>query len=206
MAEQHFNVFHSAASEAAEAPPAPLEARLVTLENTLKKLTDNLANLGQVPVSATVAATPKCPPGLAPEPAVPVKADLDVVRSARAAGIPEEQIAEMARLAHQQKPKLPDVPARKTTKDKANPLDESEDEEQEFGWRQEGQVGEQQPVVGGDPMVTAIGKLNQIAAQLATQNKVERSLESLLDGAGSVGSSESSSGGSSKRYAAALKA
>lgn len=208
LAEQHFGSFQSAASEQAEPETAGVEARLDSLEKSLRKLADNLVGLSGVPrpSSAAVSASPKCPPGLPAAPATPAVADLDVVKSARAAGIPENQIAEMARLAHQQKPRLPDVPVRKTVSAKENPLDESEDEEPDFGLQQDGDAGGWPATSAGDPMVTAIGKLTQIAAQLASQKKTEKTLENLLDGAGSAASSESGSSGGSRRYAAALRA
>ena len=88
LAEQHFGSFLSAASEAAE-PVEPdqggLEARLDTLERTIKKLTDNLGGLAAVPIKAN----PKCPPGLPAPTSTAAMADMDVVRSDRAAGIPE---------------------------------------------------------------------------------------------------------------------
>lgn len=56
--------------------------------------------------------------------------DLEVVRAARAAGIPEDQIVEMSQLAGQGRPRLADFPAPSRPRTQAaNPLDESDDDE-----------------------------------------------------------------------------
>lgn len=89
----------------------------------------------------------------------------------------------MARLAHQQKPRLPDVPIRKPTQNKENPFDDSEDEEQEHGLQPDGGAEGVAPV---DPMVTAIGKLTQIAAQLATQKKTRKRWKTFWTGLGQL--------------------
>eukprot|EP00434_Breviolum_minutum_P043819 symbB.v1.2.039079.t1/scaffold6337.1/size18942/1 len=150
LAEQHFGSFLSAASEAAE-PVEPdqggLEARLDTLERTIKKLTDNLGGLAAVPIKAN----PKCPPGLPAPTSTAAMADMDVVR--------------------------------KPTQNKENPFDDSEDEEQEHGLQPDGGAEGVAPV---DPMVTAIGKLTQIAAQLATQKKTRKRWKTFWTGLGQL--------------------
>ena len=198
--------------QAAVLPSSALDKRLQKLEESLGALTASFQHL----------TGGSAPPGLSRPPALrrPAEpcqqepsrvrfspsavADPDVVQAARSAGIPEEQIKEMARLAAQGQTRLSDFPLPKANpKPKVarpkNVLSESEDEEEET-------EAEAEPLAEGvKPLVQAVTKLTEIAGHLSKQKKKDSSLESLLDGCGSVGSSESSTG-SGRKYAAALRA
>lgn len=211
-AELHFH-FVSAASEvpAAEAAAPGVDQRLAELEKSVSAIAQNLKDLvgakaGAVSAKAKPAAAPKAqscapqaPPGLGAAESGYPGADPEVVRAARAAGVPEAQIAEMVRVVTRGRPKLADLPA-KTKKAKVpNPLSESEDEVPEE------EVGDA-AAVAQDPIATAVTKLTQIASQLVGDKKKDKSLDALLDGAGTAGSTEASSVPSSRKYAAVLRA
>ena len=59
---------------------------------------------------------------------------------------------------------------------------------------------------GGDPLAAAVTKLTEIASHLTLERKKSRTLESILEGAGSAGMSETTGSSSSRRQAAALRA
>lgn len=213
-------------------PAAAFEARLAKLESAVLDIAASLKSTGATepvpsqrrapalrppaqPGRVSGAAAPEggrpCqPPGLA----VPSQAaravqglDLEVVRSARLAGIPEEHIAEMAKLASQgRQQKMPDFPAVPKRRRAANALSESDEEE-------ELQVAAQLPLAGetageasSSSLTTAVAKLTEIAAHLTAQKRQEKTLEALLDGVGSAGGGESSQVPGSRKYAAALRA
>eukprot|EP00434_Breviolum_minutum_P008447 symbB.v1.2.007452.t1/scaffold445.1/size204899/15 len=171
--------------QAAVLPSSALDKRLQKLEESLGALT---ASFQQLTGGSAFAGLSR-PPALR-RPAEPC--------------IPEEQIKEMARLASQGQTRLSDFPLPKANpKPKVarpkNVLSESEDEEEET-------EAEAEPLAEGvKPLVQAVTKLTEIAGHLSKQKKKDSSLESLLDGCGSVGSSESSTG-SGRKYAAALRA
>ena len=149
---------------------------------------------------AACGATPKVSfqPGL--HASRPEGIDLDVVRSAREAGIPESQINQMMNLAAKGKPRLQDIPVppRKTT---VSVLSESEEEEDEDGVEDSAI-----PSAGQDKTVAAaLAKLTKIAAHLSKNKLRDKSLEAVLDGVGS-GSSDTSQIAGSRRHAAALRA
>lgn len=198
--------------QAAVLPSSPLDQRLQKLEESISVLAASFKQL----------SGEGAPPGLGRPPALrrsagpcqgeqprvhfspSVTADPDVVQAARSAGIPEDQIKEMARLAAQGQSRLSDFPLAKTpTKSKAattkNVLSESEDEEDET------EVEADPQSEGVQPLVQAVTKLTEIAGHLSKQKKKDTSLESLLDGCGPAGSSESGTG-SGRKYAAALRA
>lgn len=126
---------------------------------------------------------------------------MEVVRSARAAGIPEEQIQEMASVAVQGKTRLADLPAPVR---KATAAGDTSDSEEDVG------VGLPATADAGatstDEMAVAVAKLTQIASYLTLQRQKSKSLDALLDGAGGVGAGESSTSLGSKKYSAALRA
>lgn len=135
----------------------------------------------------------------------PVRA-VEVMRSARLAGIPEEQIVEMARLASMGRPKLSDFPASQRKQPPSNVLSESEDDEPGPQEQDPLQDGSPAPT-GADVAITqAVTKLTEIAAHLTAQKKQEKSLDALLDGAGSGGSGETAGVPGHRKYAAALRA
>jgi hypothetical protein len=125
--------------------------------------------------------------------------DPEVVQSAKMAGIPEEQIAEMSRLALRGRPQLGDLPRKKTAlKPKTNVLSESEDDAPEAV---EPNLGDSaQPADLG----SAILQLTRIASHLAVEKKKAGTLEAILDG-GTASSTDSSSSSTSIKSAAALR-
>ena len=197
------------------------DQRMVALETTVSEIAESLKNLttdqganhrkpalrkpevtfaptSKAPSMAAAASSMAPPPGLQ----APIVAglDLEVVQSARQAGIPEQQIVEMAKLASRGKPRMQDLPEKRGRPKVSNPLSESEDEETE--------AAEDENQGGGDAgkLVTAVSQLTKIASHLTKQKNRNKDLDSLLDGAGSAHSTDSSSIPSSRRYAAALRA
>ena len=210
------------------APEAGLDDRLKRLEDAVQAIA---ANLGQLPAGATSAdpafgrrvrkpalrpAAASGPGGAAAPPDGPCHPpglpgpgrfavaglDLEVVRSARLAGVPEEHIAEMARLVSQGKQKLPDFPEAPRRKQTANALSESEEEDEKVPDGLLQSAGEQ----SSSSLTTAVAKLTEIASHLTAQKRQERSLEALLDGVGSAGAGDSAQVPGSRKYAAALRA
>lgn len=121
------------------------------------------------------------------------------VRSARAAGIPEE---EMASVARQGRPRLADLPAPSRKRPTIGVLSESEDE------ADMGLISGQEAsgAAASDEMTAAVTKLTQIASYLTMQRQKSRGLDALLDGAGGVATGEPSTSLGSKKYSAALRA
>ena len=125
--------------------------------------------------------------------------DPAVVQAARAAGVPESHLAEMAQVVAQSKTKLKDPKAAAPTPlpapgSGAGPLDETEEEDD---------AEEDNPVPGGDQMVAAIAKLTSIAESLAASKRRATTLEGLLEGGAAPDGSGSA--GAGRRNAAALK-
>eukprot|EP00434_Breviolum_minutum_P030991 symbB.v1.2.027409.t1/scaffold2802.1/size122644/5 len=187
VADQLF-AFQSAASEPGDGDP--VAKRFEALEASLAEIKKALVPekpSGAAP--AAVAKWPERPPGLMDPPPMP-GLDPEVVRSARAAGVPMAQLQTMSKMIQKDRPKLTDLPARPAVP--KNPLSESEDE---------GDVGALEATMadgqGQDPMQVAVLKLTQIAHRLSKQKKSGSSLDLILDG----GSSSSSS----HRSAAALR-
>ncbi len=195
-----------------------VEQRIGQLEKNMADIAENLKKL--VPParpSALRKATSKAAPAAGISPAVacatptvsfqsgphasrPEGIDLEVVRSAREAGIPESQINQMMNLAAKGKPRLQDIPVppRKAT---TSVLSESEEEEDEDG-EEEAAISSS----GQDKTVAAaLAKLTKIAAHLSKAKQRDKSLEAVLDGVGS-GSSDTSQIAGSRRHAAALRA
>ena len=135
LAEKHFG-FVSATSGGGPAgarKAASLDQRLAALEQSVGKLMKKFQDPATTQRPPAIKQNPKLPgfsppPGLQPE-FQPVEGlDLEVVRSARAAGIPEEQIKEMASVALQGRPRLADLPAPSRKRPTIGVLSESEDE------------------------------------------------------------------------------
>eukprot|EP00438_Fugacium_kawagutii_P025922 Skav202341 [mRNA] locus=scaffold2638:25078:31004:- [translate_table: standard] len=125
--------------------------------------------------------------------------DPTVVASALQSGVSLDQLETIGHLVREKPQRLEDLPRR--SKGQANPLSESENEE-----NQDGQV----PELPGnlDPVTAALTQLTKIVTKLTDGKKKEPSLEDALDGVGSA-SSTGQDGGvtfSSRRNAAALKA
>ena len=205
-----FTPFESAISSAGVGGPGDVEKRLGMLEKSMAEIAESLKVLA--PPAATAAARPSALPA-SPKPAsksskglqsAPLASrgegfDLEVVRSAREAGVPESQIVQMLEIAEKGKPQLSDVPP---PRKKVSILSDSEDEEDEEADEEE----EAASSSGNNKvLVSAVSKLTKIASQLASRRKKDRSLEGVLDGVGS-GASESSGLAGSRRHAAALRA
>lgn len=187
-----------------------VSARLQQLEQSVQSIASSLQQLtrGGTPLQAGQETCPP-PPGLpSPKPAarkktegsqpsLPPGANMDIVNSARQAGVPEKQIREMLELAMKGRSKLPDFPAADGRKSRKNILSETEDEEEDAG---------EPGLPGGDPLAAAVTKLTEIASHLTLERKKSRTLESILEGAGSAGMSETTGSSSSRRQAAALRA
>ena len=90
--------------------------------------------------------------------------------------------------------RMPDFPAADPGKFQKNVLSETEEEAAEPGLQ------------GGDSLTMAVTKLTEIASHLPLEKKKSRTLESILEGAGSVGHSEVSGATGTRRQAAALRA
>eukprot|EP00438_Fugacium_kawagutii_P001255 Skav223451 [mRNA] locus=scaffold350:925896:940241:- [translate_table: standard] len=191
-------------------------SRLSSLKAGLQALTESVQKLVErdlpKPARASALRSPSQPlqdasatppPGLpSPKPAgwtSGQKLDLEVVRAARMAGIPEKQIAEMAELAAAGRPKLADFPSQSAKKKVVrNVLSESEEEEEPGP-----DLGDQ-----SDPdasISVAVAKLTQIATHLTAQQVKSKSLDALLDGVGSGPSSEAGSVPGSRKHIAALR-
>lgn len=209
--EQHF-AFETARSGAD--PPTERvspEERLDRLEALVQSLAERIVpTQSSVAASTAAGATAKAasrPSALRqPKCREEVEAEqqggfsLDVLRSARQAGVPDSQISELLRVAGQGKSKMTDFPAApaKPVVKSRNPLSESEEEEAEVAEAEE-QAANQ---ASSDPMVQAVTKLTQIASRLASQRKQAKSLDALLDVVGSGGASESSSSVTTKNATA----
>ena len=169
--QQHF-AFVSAASgasgggggRATASGGDAVSARLQQLEQSVQSIASSLQQLtrGGTPLQAGQETCPP-PPGLpSPKPAarkktegsqpsLPPGANMDIVNSARQAGVPEKQIREMLELAMKGRSKLPDFPAADGRKSRKNILSETEDEEED---------AEEPGLPGGDPLAAAVTKLD----------------------------------------------
>lgn len=211
--ETHF--FFSSAVSGGDKPAAAsrrtsaVDQRLQRLEETVLTLVDSVKKL----VPAEAAPLPKRQSALrapgtqwpSPPPRVqlPEGADSEVVRAARAAGVSEEDIMEMARLAAQGKPKLTDLPRPRTKANQKNALSEGEDEDNEV--EQLGEAG-QHSEGASSHLEKAVVRLTEIAGHLAKEKKKDKSLEALLDGVGSGGAGDSSTPAGGRKHVAALRA
>ena len=126
--------------------------------------------------------------------------DPTVVQAARAAGVPDSHLREMASVVNQSKTKLRDPLATSRAQAAAvepvgvGPLDETDPEEEE----------EEQPAApAGDRTTDAISKLTLIAESLTSTRRKATTLEGLLDGGN--GSDGTGSVAAGRRNAAALK-
>ena len=153
------------------------------------------------------------PPGLSPPPhagrtstakeasklASRLGLDPTVVASAIQSGVSIEQLETIGKLVQEKPQRLEDLPRKNQAR--KNPLSESEAEEEPL---------EVQPELPADidPVAAALTQLTRIVSKLADPKKKEPSLEDMLDGVGTAGSSshDSSVQFSSRRSAAALKA
>lgn len=189
--------------------PVPVEDRISRLEESVGDLTEGIKRLltqSGHPLEATSKAAPPCPPGLPAAGSLdgsPLdKLDLDVLKSARMAGVPEEQLLEMQRIASTGKPRLGDLPQHiKKVQRNKNVLSESEDEAAGGN-----AVSTIEVPSNADPMTAAIAKLTVIADHLTSGKQKANTLEALLDGSGSNTAADSTSSSStSRRSAAALR-
>ena len=129
--------------------------------------------------------------------------DLDptVVASALQAGVPVAQLKLFGELMKQKPKRLEDVPRK--SQSAQNPLSESDGEQEQFADDMIA-AGEQNL----DPVSAALTQLTRIVSKLADNKKKEPTLEDLLEGAGSAGSSsiDGVTTFSSRKSAAALRA
>ncbi len=207
--EQHFGF--ASATSGLEKPQGSrktsgVEARFQKLEDSVAAIAESLRSISlQQPAGRTPAlrrAKSACPdPAQRVNFAEKVEGDQDVVRAARAAGVPEEEILEMARLAARGRPHLTDLPRPKPKPASRNALSESEDDQQEEA------AAEEEEEQGDHPqLVKAVARLTEIAGHLAKDKKKDRSLEALLDGVGSGGGGDTASAPGGRKHVAALRA
>ena len=225
--QQHF-AFLTAASGSggggarprAAADNPSLDKRLEALEQSVQTIAQSVQKLtSPIPAEVPITKGEACPlpPGLAflppknrepptLKPGQPraTSGDYDMVASARQAGVPEHQIEEMLKLAMKGRARLPDFPTSSKTPGRRNVLSESEDEEEEAAAAAGAAAGSGLP--SGDPIVSALEKLTQIASHLTIEKKKGKTLDALLDGVGLGDASSSSSSGGTRRHAAALLA
>lgn len=166
--EQHF-LFASAASGEARSNSrknSAFETRFQKLEDSVAAIAESLKGLQLQQPSSRPSALRRTKAAcqesghtaIAPSVAA---ADQDVVRAARAAGVPEEDIREMAQLAARGRPHLGDLPKPKGKQESRNVLSESEEEPEEIA---EGE----DDLTGNHPqLVKAVTRLTEIAGHLA---------------------------------------
>lgn len=206
LADKHYGL-RADLSSFESVPPEDLTKRVTALESSLSGIHGQLEALLRMQTQAKQSAAPAegvsgARPKAQSAPA-PSFAGLDpaVTQAALAAGIPAAQLEEMFRLASKGRPNLPDLPKTAAPKPR-DPLSESEDEIQAVEALADQPGGDP----GVDPMVAALTKLTAITQHLATQKRRDNSLEALLDGSGSQGTSKSSGMPSSRKNAVALRA
>ena len=201
-AEERFN-FHSAGSGSAGLAAHPAleagvpEARLKRLEDSFKDVQKSLASLTEM------LAAPKAPERSKDSRAVTSGRlqDLDpaVVASARATGIPDQHLPEMAKILGKGPGKLEDCPRPRTKAATKDPLSESSSEES---------VEEAEGATSADAQVAkAVGQLTKVVKVLAAEkvkSQAKNPLEQLLDGASSSSTGDPSSAG--RKNAAVLRA
>ena len=205
--EQHF-LFASAASggdRSSSKKNAAFETRFQKLEDSVAAIAESLKGLQLQQPSSRPSALRKTKPawqesGQSAVAQSAAAADQDVVRAARAAGVPEEDIREMAQLAARGRPHLGDLPKPKGKQENKNVLSESEEEPEEI-------VEGEDDLTGSHPqLVKAVTRLTEIAGHLAKDKKKDRSLEALLDGVGSGGGGECATAPGGRKHVAALRA
>ncbi|CAE7929268.1 unnamed protein product [Symbiodinium necroappetens] len=206
-AEEEPDLLQPAASDRGGPPPAwatrveELERGMTDVQKGIQEILGKLGGPGER--KAEKPAAPR-PSALRPRSAHPTGATLTgldpaVVQAARAAGVPESHLAEMAQVVSQSRTKLKD-PAPATAGPSrpqgvsAGPLDETEEEDD---------AEEDVPLPGGDQMVAAITKLTAVAESLSAWKRRATTLEGLLEG--NTGADGSGSAGAGRRNAAALK-
>eukprot|EP00434_Breviolum_minutum_P010322 symbB.v1.2.009108.t1/scaffold573.1/size222803/17 len=216
--QQHFSYLTANSGSAsggvrAKPDPSGLDRRLEALEQSVQSIAKSVQQLtSSGPAAAPALSSAACapPPGLVlpPKPRAesaqqtPARGtqDYDMVASARQAGVPEQQIQEMLRLAMKGRARLPDFPASSKVPGRKNILSESEDEEEEAT------AAAVSGLASGDPVASALEKLTQIASHLTIDKKKSKTLEALLDGVGLGDATSSSASSGSRRHAAALRA
>lgn len=187
-----------------------VDQRLDGIEQTMKQVQDALAEVlrgrdvpGAKSGSFSIGAQPKRKSALRRPPAVPAGLDPGVVSSARAAGIPEEQIQQFGQLLS--KPtKMTDAPG---LKEKSKDLSESSDTEEDGAEAAEGErEGEESKealeAAALDPVGKAVVHLTKIVGNLSKPKKMRREIEELLDGVDAGLDSTSASSSTSKSKAA----
>lgn len=172
-----------------------LEAMVLEMSSEVRKL---LKRDVRPPALRTSPATERTPPVAA---AQYEGLDSKVLQAARAAGIPEAHLAEMAQIVKRQPRKMEDLP-RSGAKPSGGGLSESEDEDSDAGEN----PGSPVPADGG--VAQAIVKLTKVCSVLAKDKKGRGKdlVEQILDGSGQGGGGDGSGLGSSRKNAAALRA
>ena len=206
LANDHF-AFFSAASGAHGGEPEEeaeaaggMETRMQSMELALERIRQSLEGLGQGGRSGYTnmgagAKAKAVPPGL----------DAGVVRSALAAGIPQDHLDRLSTLLV--KPNRMEEAEAGRRKAVNNVLSESEEEEEELIPAEGGAGGEQAPVE------RAVVQLTRLVSQMAKQKAKKTGLDAVLErveasggaeGSSGLGSSGRSKAGAYKRLRAAL--
>eukprot|EP00435_Cladocopium_sp_Y103_P049652 s1444_g15.t1 len=226
VADQHFaflTAISGAPDEEAEGDQEVAEVeeevgvaeRLKFLESSLAKIQESLSQLTPPQQPAPAFVTARAKPAPAPRPSAlrngskkdkpggkaTLLPGLDpaVVSSARAAGIPEDQLHTLSRLVsksnHMEDAPLPGrKPATRT-----NVLSETEEEDLEEG---EEDAEDLQEAEESGPMERAVVQLTRIVDKLAQgKDKKNRDVEALLDGVDCDGAEPSTSGGGKSKAA-----
>lgn len=214
VAQDHY-AFVSAASGVGEIQPeeTPVsESRFLELERSVQTLGQGIQQLLQAqhiapPRGASSKAAPaptSRPSALKNTPRVKLFPGIDtkVMNAAMEAGVPTEHLAEMSKILSKKPKRIEDVPKRRVREKDA--LSESDEEDPDLE-----EVGPSPPIdpdLHADDLVLAIQKLTQICGTL-TENKTKKNdLENILEGAGSVSSSDVSGMPGARKNAAALRA
>lgn len=203
IADEHFGFVTAESGAAGEVGVAasrakkkskddPQEARLRMLEAAMEEIRSSLASLQPKANSSGAAAQPfrgsaveSLPPPLPVYPGL----DASAVAAARAAGLPEDQLAKLAAAAGH-KPALQE--ARKRMPQPTNVLSETEDEDKEaaLGIGGEGEAGgATQPVVE-----RAVVQLAKIVKNMQKDKSTRSGLEGILDRAEGSSSIDSAGG------------
>ena len=182
-----------------------IEDRLKDLEKNFGKIQESLQALLRQKQKPEGELRARAKPAPAPASRVPKTLkglDPTVVRSALAAGVPEDHLAEVAGVLGKQPNKMEDLPRGAPKKAGEGGLSESEEEMDDL--EEEAEAGG--ATDGG--VAKAIVKLTKVCSVLAAQksSRAKDPIERILDQPSSSGSLEGFGSGSSRRNAAALQA
>ncbi len=212
VAQEHYAFVSAVSGVGGLQDEAPVtESRFLELERSVQSLEHGInqllqANLGKGAKSQAAAATTPSPMRATPKPASRVKIfpgiDTKVMNAALEAGVPSEHLSEMSKILSKKPKRLEDVP-RANGREK-DVLSESEEENELDVVNSSTPALD--PDLPADGVALALQKLTQICSTLAESRSKKNDLESILDGVGSAGSSDTTGKPSARKNAAALRA